>query len=148
MNCQHPTASAALNSADNDEAQTPKGTRSHAPIAIDGPARPLGSKQAALHRRRQSARRTTRRRVTTTPDGTSLTTPDGSVTFLLHASPQGLLIERSQREAHGTNLCQSIVFTGPDTFERWCASEPLRFKDPVLYGLLRRQGHDVLAGTR
>lgn len=145
MNCQHPTPSAASSTADAEPARVPRGKRSHAPI--DGPARPLGPKHAALHRRRQRTRQASRLRITSSPAGTALTTHDGSVTFLLHASPQGLLIERSQCEAHGANLRQSIVFTGTDAFERWCASEPLRFQDPVLYGLLRRQGHDVLAGT-
>jgi hypothetical protein len=146
MNCQHPTPSAALSTAGNDPARVPRGARSQPPL--DGPARPLGSKHAALHRRRQKTRQANRQRVATIPDGTAFTTPDGSVSFLLKASPGGLLIDRSQCKSDGIHLRQSLVFTGTDAFERWCASEPLRFKDPVLYGLLRRQGHDVLAGTR
>jgi len=117
---------------------------------IDEPARPLGPKRAALQLRRQrSGTPTVATKSQSTSQGTSaLVSQDGSVGFVLRASLNGLLIERTLRLAIGARLVQSMVFGDPDAFDRWCESEPMRFEDPVLYDRLRREGHEALGGKR
>ena len=73
---------------------------------------------------------------------------DGSVGFVLCASINGLLIERTLRQTIGARLVQCMVFGDTGTFDRWCESEPMRFEDPVLYDRLRREGHEALGGKR
>jgi hypothetical protein len=77
-----------------------------------------------------------------------LASKDNSIAFSLRATGVGLLIERTQRQPVGSRLVQTMVFADPTTFERWCASEPIRFDDPVLYDQLRREGHEALCGKR
>jgi hypothetical protein len=119
---------------------------------IDEPPRPLGAKRAALQIRRQRiARPTVRPKAkddAAPEDERTLLSQDHSVTFTLRATSLGLLIERTQSQPLGARLVQTMVFEDPDAFDRWCASEPIRFEDPVLYDQLRREGHDALGGKR
>ena len=117
---------------------------------IDEPARPLGPKRAALQLRRQrSGAPTVATKSKSTSQGTpALVSQDGSVGFVLRASLNGLLIERTLLQAIGARLVQCMVFGDPGTFDRWCESEPMRFEDPVLYDRLRREGHEALGGKR
>lgn len=119
---------------------------------IDQPARPLGAKRAALQIRRQRASHPTARDAAknTRADsgGLLLASRDTTVAFTLRATVVGLLIERTQRHPVGARLVQTMVFADAATFERWCASEPMRFEDPVLYDQLRREGHEALGGKR
>lgn len=115
---------------------------------IDEPARPLGAKCAALQLRRQreGAVRTSS---VPQPDGTAaliLRSKDGLVSFAVRASPDGLLIGRTQRGANGARLLQFMFFADAGTFDRWCESDPMRFDDAVLYDQLRREGHAALCG--
>jgi hypothetical protein len=116
------------------------------PDAIDAPARPLGAKCAALQSRRRRAT------AALTPDPTrcndngamclgSATSP---VRLVLRTSPVGLFVERSQSRELGHRLTQCMVFADTGAFDSWCASEPLRFEDPMLHGQLVRHGHDAL----
>ena len=117
---------------------------------IDEPARPLGPKRAALQLRRQrNGAPTVATKSQSTSQGTqALVSQDGSVGFVLRASLNGLLIERTLWQAIGARLVQCMVFGNPGTFDRWCESEPMRFEDPVLYDRLRRDGHEALGGKR
>lgn len=120
---------------------------------IDEPARPLGAKRAALQIRRQrSARpavRPTSKNDANHKEGErTLASKDNAVAFTLRATSLGLLIERTQGQSVGARLVQTMVFADRDTFDRWCASEPIRFEDPVLYDQLRREGHEALGGKR
>ena len=112
---------------------------------IDEPARPLGAKRAALHQRRLSRTHPGPRDSSSDPGALTLVSVDGTVTFKLNASTQGLLVERSRHQTSGTHLVQLMVFVEQDPFDRWCACEPVRFDDPRLYGELRREGHAVFA---
>lgn len=119
---------------------------------IDEPARPLGAKRAALQLRRQRTagpvvRPAAKDRANQQNDRI-LATQDASVTFTLRATTLGLLIERAQGQHLGARLVQTMVFAEAGSFDRWCASEPIRFEDPVLYDQLRREGHEALGGKR
>jgi hypothetical protein len=116
---------------------------------IDEPARPLGAKRAALQLRRQSAPVAAEAKEHRTDTGVrTLASRDATVAFALRATAFGLLIERTQRQAVGTRLVQTMVFEDQPTFDRWCDSEPMRFEDPMLYDRLRREGHEALGGQR
>ena len=119
---------------------------------IDEPARPLGAKRAALQSRRlraaQPAARATARNKSIDSRGMILASTNNSITFSLRATAMGLLLERTQRRPVGARLVQTMVFADPTSFERWCASEPIRFDDPVLYGQLHREGHEAFGGKR
>jgi hypothetical protein len=117
---------------------------------IDGPARPLGAKRAALQLRRQRALadRASTRAQATDPSALSFVSKDAAINFSLRATSLGLLLERTQTQLAGTRLVQSMVFVDQVTFERWCQSEPMRFDDPVLYDQLRRLGHAALNDRR
>ena len=116
---------------------------------IDEPARPLGAKRAALQLRRQSAPAVAEAKDQRTGTGErTLASKDAMVAFALRATAFGLLIERTQRQAVGTRLVQTMVFEDQPTFDRWCDSEPMRFEDPMLYDRLRREGHEALGGQR
>ena len=114
---------------------------------IDAPARPLGSKRLALiARRTNSAASTSNRQAVRIAAGdTLLANHDGTVTFLLRATRYGLLMERTQRQASGMRLVQTMVFHDVKSFDRWCAFEPLRFDDGLLFSKLGRQGHAAFA---
>ena len=116
---------------------------------IDEPARPLGAKRAALQLRRQSAPLAAEAKEQRTGAGErTLASRDATVVFAMRATAFGLLIERTQRQAVGTRLVQTMVFEDQPTFDRWCDSEPMRFEDPMLYDRLRREGHEALGGQR
>ena len=140
--------SAVAPSATAREVSSPPGKRRL--DRIDEPARPLGPKRAALQLRRQrNAAPPVATKSQSTNEGTpALVSQDGSVGFVLRASLNGLLIERTLRRAIGARLVQCMVFGDPGTFDRWCESEPMRFEDPVLYDRLRREGHEALGGKR
>lgn len=119
---------------------------------IDEPPRPLGAKRAALQIRRQRTMRPAAglpaKGDASNENERSLISKDNAVAFNLRATALGLLIERTQSQPVGARLVQAMVFTDVDSFDRWCASEPIRFEDPVLYDQLRREGHEALGGKR
>ena len=117
---------------------------------IDEPARPLGAKRAALQLRRlrNSTARDAARPQASGLETLSLMSKDGSVGFVMRASPNSLLVERTQHQALGARLVQCMAFGDQGTFDRWCESEPIRFEDAVMYDQLRREGHDALGGKR
>ena len=116
---------------------------------IDKPARPLGAKRAALQLRRQSAPVAAEDKAQRTGTGErTLASKDATVVFALRATAFGLLIERTQRQAIGTRLVQTMVFEDQPTFDRWCDSEPMRFEDPMLCDRLRREGHEAFGSQR
>jgi hypothetical protein len=117
---------------------------------IDLPARPLGPKIAALQMRRRRAHLDSLASTVKgeTAQAISLSSKNGTVTFVISAAPNGLLVQRIQCEAVGAHLVQCLVFVDSATFNRWCESEPMRFADPVLFARLRREGDDALGGKR
>jgi hypothetical protein len=114
---------------------------------IDAPARPLGSKRLALIAKRTNAAASTsdRNAVRIAAGDTLLANHDGTVTFLLRATRYGLVMERTQRQDSGIRLVQTMVFHDVKSFERWCAVEPLRFDDGLLFSKLGRAGHATFA---
>ena len=116
--------------------------------SIDEPARPLGAKRAALQQRRQRDPRAHASARAADAPAATFESSDGTVAFALRGSPQGLLVERTQRHVAGARLMQCLVFVDPATFDRWCDSDAIRFDDPVLYEHLRRAGHEALGHTR
>lgn len=114
---------------------------------IDAPARPLGSKRLALIAKRTNAAASTSARSSNrvAAGDTLLANHDGSVTFLLRTTSYGLLMERTQRQASGMRLVQTMVFHDVKSFDLWCAVEPLRFDDGLLFSKLGRAGHATFA---
>lgn len=114
---------------------------------IDAPARPLGNKRLALIAKRTNAAASTsdRNSKRIAAGDTLLANHDGTVTFLLRATSYGLLMERTQRQTSGMRLVQTMVFYDVKSFERWCAVEPLRFDDGLLFSKLGREGHAAFA---
>ncbi|HAX21069.1 MAG TPA: hypothetical protein DCY64_12400 [Hydrogenophaga sp.] len=114
---------------------------------IDALARPLGSKRLALIAKRTNAAASTsdRNAVRIAAGDTLLASHDGTVTFLLRATCYGLLMERTQRQASGMRLVQTMVFHDVKSFDLWCAVEPLRFDDGLLFNKLEREGHAAFA---
>ena len=114
---------------------------------IDAPARPLGTKRLALFTKRANvaASSSDRHTVRIAVGETVLANHDGTVTFLLRATSYGLLMERTQRQASGMRLVQTMVFHDVKSFDRGCAVEPLRFDDGLLFSKLGRQGHAAFA---
>jgi len=112
---------------------------------IDEPARPLGEKRAALHARKRSASPPSRASLArcTLPGERVLASNDASIEFSLRSTAAGLVLERTQQHRAGACLVQTMVFQDEGRFERWCASEPVRFDEPVLYDQLRREGHEA-----
>jgi len=113
---------------------------------IDEPARPLGAKRAALQERRKRPAGKPRQPKSASDESGVLTlaSRDETVAFTLRATAIGLVVERTQRQVVGTRLIQVIVFTDQPAFDRWCAFEPMRFEDALLYSQLRREGHAAL----
>ncbi len=114
---------------------------------IDAPARPLGHKRLALiTKRTNAAASTSARKAVRTADGDIwLANHDGTVTFLLRATSYGLLMERTQRQASGMRLVQTMVFHDVKSFDLWCSVEPVRFDDGMLFSKLGRAGHAAFA---
>ncbi|MHA7601139.1 hypothetical protein ACX12L_14470 [Alicycliphilus sp. T452] len=117
---------------------------------IDVPARPLGAKRLALVEKRAGSAILARSRnaALAAPEATLLATGDGAVTILLRATNYGLLMERTQRLGVGMRLVQAMVFGDVKSFDHWCAVEPLRFKDGLLFSKLVREGHAAFADHR
>lgn len=117
---------------------------------IDMPARPLGTKRSALvEKRTKSAALPGGRNAALVAAGdTLLATVDGAVSILLRATNYGLLMERTQRQGVGMRLVQTMVFGDVKTFDHWCAVEPLRFEDGLLFSKLVREGHAAFADHR
>lgn len=117
---------------------------------IDAPARPLGAKRSALVAKRahSSVLTGSRNAAIAAPGDTLLVTGDGAVTILLRATNYGLLMERTQRQGAGMRLVQMMVFGDVKSFDHWCAVEPLRFEDGLLFSKLVREGHAAFADHR
>ena len=117
---------------------------------IDEPARPLGAKRAALQLRRlrNSVARDAAKPQASGLETLHLMSKDGSVGFVMRASLNSLLVERTQHRALGARLTQCMAFGDQGTFDRWCESEPMRFADAVLYDQLRREGHGAFGSKR
>ena len=113
---------------------------------IDEPARPLGAKRAALQeQRKRPAGKPHQPKSASDEFGVLiLASRDETVAFSLRATALGLVVERTQRQVVGTRLIQVMVFTDQPAFDRWCAFEPMRFEDALLYSHLRREGHAAL----
>jgi hypothetical protein len=114
---------------------------------VDAPARPLGIKRAALLAQRtlQPTRRVRRRNECSANGEIRLTSNNAAVTLVLRCTEHGLLIERTQSQSIGIRLVQALIFADLTSFDHWCAFEPLRFEDGLLFGKLVREGHAVLA---
>ena len=115
---------------------------------IDKPARRLGPKRSALQRQRhRKVLATWHAGVTGSGSSASaqlLASSDGALEFAIHRVPTGLMIEKRLWRPSGPRTAQTLFFRDAAGFDRWCELEPVRFEDPLLYGELRRQGHDAL----
>ncbi|KQW69866.1 hypothetical protein ASC67_05095 [Methylibium sp. Root1272] len=107
---------------------------------------PLGPKAALLHERRQrrALSKPTPRDSSRSVDAVRLASDDGAVAFALHAVPEGLFVERTQRRPLGALVTVAMVFERRDAFARWCDSDPVRFDHPMLHSHLRRHGDELL----
>lgn len=111
-----------------------------------GEIAPLGPKAALLHERRQlrALSTPTHRDSSRASDAIRLASDDGAVAFTLHAVPEGLFVERTQRRPLGALVTVAMVFKRHDAFARWCDSDPVRFDHPMLHNHLQRHGNALL----
>lgn len=109
-----------------------------------GDVAPLGPKAALLHERRQRRALSVPREVSRAPNAVRLASDDGAVAFTLHAVPEGLFVERTQRRPLGALVTVAMVFERRDAFARWCDGDPVRFDHPMLHNHLRRHGDELL----
>lgn len=109
---------------------------------IEEPARPLGDKSAALLARR---RRPSALNGASASQGVRVvSSADSTLTFSMRPAARGMLVERTHCRSLGPRIVLQMLFDSPERFERWCASEPVRFDDPMLFDQLCRHGHEVL----
>lgn len=105
--------------------------------------RPFGEKVTALQRRRRDSEASRRAANDARLGGIALANTQATVAFRLVPVPAGLLVERVQHRPAGTVLCQSLLLHDQRQFEAWCAAEPLRLEEPVVWTRLRRAGDGV-----
>ncbi|HEV6967934.1 hypothetical protein [Roseateles sp.] len=107
----------------------------------------LPTKRAKLHARRfphlTSAWRAGLSLKAGGPGGHLLTSRDGTLAIAIRSTPVGLWVERRHCPLSGPRTAHTLIFESPATFDKWCAAEPLRFDDPILYDALRREGHEA-----
>lgn len=119
---------------------------------LDKPARPLGAKRSALQMRRHrhsiAAWQAGLASSARNGEACVIASTDGTLAFAVTRTPRGMLIERRHWPAVGPRFAQTLSFHDASDFDRWCASEPVRFDDPKLYALLCRHGHEVLDNER
>lgn len=117
---------------------------------IDAPARALGAKRSALVMKRSgtAALAACRNTALAATGDSLLVSTDGAVSFLLRTTNYGLMMERTQSQGTGIRLIQTMVFRDEKSFDTWCAVEPLRFEDGLLFSKLVRVGHAAFAGKR
>lgn len=137
---------------DASEGTQPRDTRPSVPNKQldpwDKPARPLGAKRSALQmQRRRHSMAAWHAGLASSEEGSRacvIASTDGTLAFAVIRTARGLLIERRHWPAVGPRFAHTMSFYDASDFDRWCASEPIRFDDPRLYALLCRQGHEVL----
>ncbi|MFG6433003.1 hypothetical protein [Roseateles sp. LYH14W] len=112
---------------------------------IEEPARPLGDKRAALLARRR--RPATMSRASASQSARVVSSADATLTFSLRQAAGGMLVERTHCRSLGPRIVLRMLFDSPERFDRWCASEPVRFDDPMLFDQLCRHGHEVLCSS-
>ena len=109
---------------------------------IEEPARSLGDKSTALLARRRQPPN-----ASSAPASTSVrvvSSADATLTFSMSPAAGGMLVERTHCRSLGPRIVLRMLFDSTERFDRWCASEPVRFEDPRLFDELRRHGHEVL----
>lgn len=109
---------------------------------IEEPARPLGDKSAALLARRRRPSATNG--ASTSQSVRVVSSADLTLSFAMHPAARGMLVERTHCRSPGPRIVLQMLFDSPERFDRWCASEPVRFNDPMLFDQLCRHGHEVL----
>ena len=62
----------------------------------------------------------------------------GEVSFFLQRVAGGLYVEREEIPRRGLRTVQSVHFTDPAAFNRWCEGDPVRFEHPLLHVNLKR----------
>ena len=126
----------------------PRRLRHRAPD-VDAP-RPLQPKATALltrkrQRHRLNAASSAGGSTVRACGSVELSSEDGAIAYVLRRVSIGLSVARTQRRQLDTHVIQSLVFFTLQEFDRWCASDPVRFEYPILHEKLRRAGNDLLA---
>lgn len=67
----------------------------------------------------------------------------GSVQFYLQRTAGGLYVEREDIPRRGLRTVQSLAFSDPASFERWCDADPVRLEHPLLHAQLKRAGGEL-----
>lgn len=67
----------------------------------------------------------------------------GLVGFHLQRTAGGLYVEREDIPRRGLRTVQSLAFSDPASFERWCDGDPIRFDLPLLHAQLKRAGGEL-----
>ena len=73
---------------------------------------------------------------------TRLASDDGLVSYDIAYAGSRLVIKRTQRTPADMLVEQCVLIPNREAFHRWCAAEPTRFQDPILFDRLRRRGNE------
>jgi hypothetical protein len=140
----HGVGSGFLDSADAKASQR-KSTSQCRGVAREGAAMNL-PRDARRNPSVPQAARTARSHRTGADGMRSLSARDrqGEVHFLLQRVAGGVYVEREAMPRRGLHTVQSILFDDPDSFMRWCDSDPVRFEHPVLHTNLKRYASELL----
>ena len=65
--------------------------------------------------------------------------PRRTLRFRLQVDATGLYVEREEISCRGLHCVQSMHFSSPQAFARWCDSDPARFEQPLLHQRLQRE---------
>jgi hypothetical protein len=78
-------------------------------------------------------------------DAITVQSPDGAIAYRLRVTQWGLCVQRERRHCDkAARLVQTTVFHDHAGFERWCASDEVRFSHPVVMSTLQRRGNALL----
>jgi hypothetical protein len=88
------------------------------------------------------AQRTTR----SFSDGLTITAEDGieAVTYRLASTDRGLYVERLQVRRRHWRVVHNMLFDDEASFVRWSESQSVKFKHPLAYSRLQRDGCALL----
>ena len=79
------------------------------------------------------------------PMGRQLTAQgrQGEVRFTLYRVDSGLYVERQDLPRRGLRTAQSLCFSEPAAFVRWCDDDAVRFDHPHLFVKLKREAEHL-----
>ncbi len=77
-----------------------------------------------------------------------LLTEDGSMSYALLSRHLGLQLERTTHRRTDLQVSLTLFFSDRDAFDRWCDTDPIRFRQPHLHTQLKQRGGELLHEQR